>query len=214
MKSLLVNPISVDTDFEADYSHLARLLHAFEEHQIDQVNWPDLYPYRPEVSFKIAYTQESLYIHYQVKEDFVRAQYIRPNENVWEDSCVEFFVSFDNRATYYNLEFNVLGTGLMGYGPAIKSERNRLDAATIEQISTYTQLVQKGGQKAWGLIMEIPWAVFKFTEISGFKQQQVFANFYKCGDALPQPHFISWEAINYATPNFHRPEYFGQLKFI
>jgi hypothetical protein len=37
------------------------------------------------------------------------------------------------------------------------------------------------------------------------------ANFYKCGDELQVPHFLSWNPIGVETPDFHRPEFFGKL---
>jgi hypothetical protein len=37
------------------------------------------------------------------------------------------------------------------------------------------------------------------------------ANFYKCGDNTAQPHYIAWNAVNHPTPNFHLPQYFGEL---
>lgn len=39
------------------------------------------------------------------------------------------------------------------------------------------------------------------------------ANFYKCGDKLQTPHFLSWNPINLEKPNFHCPEFFGTLNF-
>ena len=39
------------------------------------------------------------------------------------------------------------------------------------------------------------------------------ANVYKCGDLLPVPHFISWNPITTESPDFHRPEFFGQMRF-
>jgi hypothetical protein len=39
-------------------------------------------------------------------------------------------------------------------------------------------------------------------------------NIYKCGDALPVPHYVSWRPIDTPDPDFHRPEYFGQIVFV
>jgi hypothetical protein len=39
------------------------------------------------------------------------------------------------------------------------------------------------------------------------------ANFYKCGDDLPEPHFLSWNNIIADKPDFHLPQYFGTLTF-
>jgi hypothetical protein len=45
------------------------------------------------------------------------------------------------------------------------------------------------------------------------KGKKCRANFYKCGDDLPEPHFLAWNMINTEEPDFHRPEFFGTLEF-
>lgn len=187
---------------------------AFKEldwHHIQNAPWVSEYPYVPNVKFQIAYDETHLFLHYQVQEDFVKATYVRANENVWEDSCVEFFISFDNRQTYYNFEFNVLGTGLIGYGPAVKIERKRLSPEQIDTVDVYTQLKKVNGKKEWEISLIIPKALFNDVEFEG---NTFHANFYKCGDELPNPHFIAWNNIDLPNPNFHRPDFFGEINFI
>ncbi|MGN0003171.1 MAG: carbohydrate-binding family 9-like protein [Sphingobacterium composti] len=186
---------------------------AFKElnwHKINNSPWGAEYPYTPDVQFQIAYDDEHIFLHYDVKEEFVKATYIRPNENVWEDSCVEFFLSLDNKQTYYNFEFNVLGTGLIGYGPAIKSERHRLSATKIEQVDAFVQLKKVSGNKEWEIYLIIPITIFGDVSFEG---KTYHANFYKCGDGLPQPHFLAWNNIELPKPNFHRPDFFGEISF-
>ncbi|KAA6304027.1 hypothetical protein EZS27_044331, partial [termite gut metagenome] len=59
---------------------------------ITNVNWAGEYPYRPEVSFRLAYADNAFLLHFKVKEGSVRARYGNDNGSVWTDSCVEFFV--------------------------------------------------------------------------------------------------------------------------
>ena len=68
---------------------------------LDVVNWKD-YPYKPEVSFRIAHTGREILLHYKVKEASVRAVASGDNGRVWEDACVEFFVSPEGDDRYYN----------------------------------------------------------------------------------------------------------------
>jgi hypothetical protein len=42
---------------------------------------------------------------------------------------------------------------------------------------------------------------------------KIFGNFYKCADDTENPHFLSWNPILLATPNFHCPDYFGGIFF-
>lgn len=177
---------------------------------IAQCPWAKSFPYCPEVRFQIGHSERAIYLHYEVREEFIKAQYIRINENVWEDSCVEFFLSLDGRKTYYNVEFNVLGTGLVGYGPQVKSERQRLNPELTAQIDTYTSVFNTGGKKTWRMLLAIPKSIFG----GNIPLDTVLhANFYKCGDGLPQPHYLAWNNIENPTPNFHLPAYFGELVF-
>ena len=78
-------------------------------HPINIVNWKE-YPYQPQVSFRIAYTNDAILVHYKVVEDSVRAKYGEDNGSVWTDSCVEFFSIPAGDGIYYNLECNCIAT--------------------------------------------------------------------------------------------------------
>ena len=207
MKSILVNKINLEAK---SFKNIKNSFLDIAWNNVNEINWQEQYPYCPEVKFQIAYDEENIYLHYHVEEEFVKATYIRANENVWEDSCVEFFISFDNKKTYYNLEFNVLGTGLIGYGPAVKSERKRLSAEIIDSVNVFTEIYKIDGKKTWEIYLAIPLNVFGESSL---KDKKLHANFYKCGDNLPNPHFISWNKIESAKPNFHLPEFFGEIHF-
>lgn len=213
MKTLKVARVDNFTVEGFDYFQMRNLMSDLPWHGISQVNWSQEFPYKPLVSFQIGHDNKTIYLHFNVEEEFIKAQYVRSNEAVWEDSCVEFFVSFDNKQTYFNLEFNVLGTGLIGFGNAIKSERNRLSSKQIELVKTASSVVNSGGLKTWAMILAIPVNVFEVANVASFAGLKAHANFYKCGDRLPNPHFISWSAISNPTPNFHLPNFFGEIYF-
>ena len=59
---------------------------------IDNVNWPEEFPYKPKVEFAAAHTGNALLLHYRVEEQSVRAVARKDHEHIWEDACVEFFV--------------------------------------------------------------------------------------------------------------------------
>jgi len=212
MKNLKIKMIT-GLPTELDYFSLAATMVDLDWNHLQESSWREQYPYTPLVQFQIGYTTTHIILHFHVQEEFIKAQYIRPNENVWEDSCVEFFISFDDRNTYYNLEFNSLGTGLIGYGPSIKKDRNRLSADEIQQVETFTSIQSTQEGKKWQEILLIPISIFQLANDS-LKNRVAHANFYKCGDALPNPHFISWNKIKHATPNFHLPEFFGEIEFV
>ncbi len=211
MKTLEIEKIGVQ-ELIGDYASLAKTMSSLAWHDINSAPWQAEFPFIPCVQFQVAYTDQAILVHYSVQEEYVKGQYIRPNENVWEDSCVEFFISFDNRETYYNVEFNVLGVGLVGYGTSVKSNRNRLSAEEILQINAFSSVQTIDGKKSWQQILQIPFSVFK-VNAEDLKGKQAHANFYKCGDALPNPHFIAWNDIDNPTPNFHLPQFFGEVSF-
>ena len=50
-------------------------------------------------------------------------------------------------------------------------------------------------------------------EIHSLDGRDMRANFYKCGDKLTTPHFLSWNKIDLPSPCFHCPPFFGQIHF-
>lgn len=59
----------------------------------------------------------------------------------------------------------------------------------------------------------IPLKTFFMHDIKSLSGKTIRANFYKCGDALKKPHFLSWSPINIEKPDFHRPDFFGEITF-
>lgn len=186
------------------------------EQPIGVVNWAE-YPYRPDVSFRIAHTDNAILLHYRVKEDSVRARYGEDNGCVWTDSCVEFFSIPAGDGIYYNLECNCIGTVLLAAGP----ERNNREAASAEvtaQVGRWASLgrepfEERVGVCEWEVALLVPYSVFFKHRVESLDGKEVKANFYKCGDELQQPHFLSWNPIRIDNPDFHRPDFFGTLEF-
>ncbi|MFD2599686.1 carbohydrate-binding family 9-like protein [Sphingobacterium corticis] len=203
---------NVNIDQFIDYSTASIMFDRVAPQSLAHANWSEEYPYRPSVSFRMLHGTSHFFLQFDVEEEFLRAQATKHNEAVWKDSCVECFLSFDNRETYYNIEFNILGTGLIGYGSADRKARKRLDIGQVERIATFSQITNVGNNKRWQMILIIPKDIFGSNE-NLLSRGKVFANFYKCGDELPQPHFISWKPIDSPSPNFHQPEFFGEIHF-
>jgi hypothetical protein len=170
-----------------------------------------------EVAFGIRHRGTSIHLEYRVREPQVRAVNTGFNTPVWEDSCVEFFISFDGGAHYYNLEFNAIGTVLGAWGPD-REHRAWLPDEVLESIVTVPSLgkgviMNLEGDIRWTLEATIPVRAFIHEGFSDIAGCRATANFYKCGDRLRNPHFLSWKAIPTEKPDFHRPEYFGPLEF-
>ena len=187
-----------------------------KEYAINTLSWKE-YNYRPVVKFRIAYDDNAFYLKYYVREKYVRAVNTESNGSVWEDSCVEFFISPSDDGIYYNFEFNCIGTRLLGWGKS-REARNLVDPAIIEKIKTISTLGtepfnEKKGGFLWELTVKIPFEIFVGHKIRNLEGKTLTANFYKCGDKLTEPHYLSWNKIETPRPDFHRPEYFGELQF-
>lgn len=201
-----------NADYDDAPLSIAERLSEVESHYLRFTPW-SAFPYHPAVSFNIAYTNDCLILKYRVREKAIRAVNNVINGSIWEDSCVEFFVSWDNGVSYYNLEFNCMGFGLIGFGKE-RTNRERLLEDVIETIKFHATITnQMKPQFDWALTMMIPFSVFKHHTIMPKKGLKCQANFYKCGDKLPEPHYITWSNIEFHKPNFHLPAFFGQLTF-
>jgi hypothetical protein len=186
-------------------------------HRIETVNWKD-YGYRPEVKFNIAYSSKEIFIKYYVTEDHFKAEKTITNQMVCEDSCVEFFVSPDDDGIYYNIEFNAIGTCLLGSGTG-RHDSKRAPEDLIARIrrlgSVGSEPIQeRSGLFSWTLTLAIPLDTFFRHRIIDLKGKTFRANFYKCGDKLAVPHYVTWNPVGTEKPDYHRPEYFGIIKFV
>ena len=111
------------------------LLEKERSYPINIQPWPEYPEYYdlPKVSFKIAHGNDCVFIKYEVEEHEVLARYRNTNDPVYKDSCVEFFIAFGDENSYYNLEFNRLGTCLGGFGMPGET-RTLLPAELLETI--------------------------------------------------------------------------------
>ena len=72
---------------------------------------------------------------------------------------------------------------------------------------------EKVGECSWESALVIPVSALFGHQVTLLDGQKMRANFYKCGDLLQTPHFLSWNAIQLPEPKFHCPEFFGTITF-
>ncbi|MCI0522324.1 MAG: hypothetical protein L0Y37_01590 [Bacteroidales bacterium] len=217
MKTIEVSKLKTAEIFPSMAEISARLDEFGEGHAIDAVNWKE-FSYKPDVRFNIAWGEHEIYIKYYVRESNVKAEKSKTNEMVCEDSCVEFFVSPADDGLYYNLEFNPIGTALMGSGHG-RHDSARADAGIVDGIRRLTSMGnepfgERTGDMRWSITLAIPLKTFFHHETGNLKGKSFRANFYKCGDKLSNPHFVTWNPVGTERPDYHRPEHFGILKFV
>ncbi len=179
------------------------------------LNWPQ-HPYAPVVSFRLGHTGDEIWLRFDVSEARVRGLETRVNGEVYKDSCVEFFFSFDKTA-YYNLEMNCIGTPHLGYGPG-RRERRMAPLAQMERLAIFSSLgkepfAERGGGFTWTIAARIPLTALAFGAPASLAGVEATANLYKCGSAMSVPHYLTWRPIPTPAPDYHRPEFFGDIRF-
>ena len=66
-----------------------------------------------------------------------------------------------------------------------------------------------GGIWNWRVTVVIPFSLIGVDPEN--LPERLRANFYKCGDKTAHPHFLSWNPVGTPSPDFHRPDFFGEL---
>lgn len=185
-----------------------------ETHTLAFLNWKEQFPYHPRVDFQIAHNSKELFIRFIVDEETVAARITENNSKVCTDSCVEFFLSLDDTG-YYNFEFSCIGVMMLGF----RKSRPQAEYATeniISSIKRYSSLGSSNFEetsihKPWELLVVIPASALFKHHIDSWKGITAIGNFYKCGDKLSKPHYVTFAPVKTEKPDFHRREFFVEL---
>ncbi len=172
--------------------------------------------YRPRVEAQLCWSERFLYVKFRVAEKPAPPRYTRFQDPVYKDSCVEFFVDAfpEKKLGYVNFEMNSGGALLAAFGP----DRDHRQPLWPEDLAGFSV---HAGSEAWAGVAD-DWAVWYNIPLELFRKlygdaiapgRRAAANFYKCGDDMPLPHYGAWSPVGTPKPDFHRPEYFGQLIF-
>jgi len=164
----------------------------------------------------LGWSPRFLYVHFRVAEKPAPVRYSGFQDPVYKDSCVEFFIDAcpEKKLGYVNFEMNSAGALLAAFGP----DRDRRTPLRTGDLAGLTvgrcQEDRPGVGGSWAVWYNVPLELFRRLygrEIAA--GQQAAANFYKCGDETPVPHYGAWSPVGTPAPDFHRPEYFGRLVF-
>lgn len=225
MKLLLLTLIVSKVAFSSPEPQMEDVIAKFDEagiawNAVDQVNW-DAFPYRPEVEFRIMHSDTEIYLQFHVRENGLRATYDYDfGSRPYTDDCVEFFmIPSDRDPSYFNLEMNCIGHGTFDYGPD-RERRVCCGDEILRQIRRHSTLGSEAfgmreGPQEWTLTLAIPKRLYAQADLdlTQFSGRTVKANFYKCGDQTAVRHYLSWNPVGTPKPNFHTPEWFGDVYF-
>ena len=176
-------------------------------------NWPE-FSAQCEAGVELSHSSDMLHIHYMVDEAAVVARCTADGQHVWEDSCVEFFFDPDGKGEYYNLECSCTGWIYLCKGTG-RCGRIPLDDTALKSIKRRCTLPQEAfglleERTQWELWLDVPASVFGLESFEGLRAR---GNFYKCADASPFRHYLSYAPIATPKPDFHRPEFFETILF-
>jgi len=169
----------------------------------------------------------SIGIHgiFHVHDRYVRC--IRQNyfDDVWKDSCVEFFVQPKLSGGYFNFEFNCGGAHLCNYildptpTPGGFARAERVPPESGRQVlvkSTLPRIVNPEIKDSteWTLQFFVPFSLLElYVGLLGELRHQTWrGNLFKCAEEVSHPHWASWSPLD--ELNFHLPRCFGDLVFV
>lgn len=169
--------------------------------------------YKPEVFAQISYDDEGFIVKFTIGEKDPKKTKTQHFESVHLDSCVEFFVNFkpSNNERYFNFETNA--NGVMNV--AFRKNRDDFVLLSHEDVNSFN-ITPVIFSDHWEVSYEISFEFIKkyINDFDITKCHTILGNLYKCGDDTKPKHYISWNNIGCNTPDFHKPEFFAELKII
>lgn len=179
------------------------------EESLNFSNWDSKIHY--DTFFKLCFIKnKGIFLRMRTNETKLRAVNSGRDGNVWEDSCMEFFLCpFSHREEYLNFEMNPNGAWLCQYG---KGREGRVFLKTLTECeATVKTDVNNDG---WSLELFVPCELI--SEAFGEEYQpacgSVKGNLYKCGDMTVVPHYDSFNEMTTLPPGFHNPDCFAEIK--
>ncbi|WP_019029091.1 carbohydrate-binding family 9-like protein [Colwellia piezophila] len=175
---------------------------------------------KQDTQVKIVANDKTLFIQVIAQDKYSFAKQTELNHMlVCADSCVEFFFSPSGvlGSSYVNLEVNCCGTLHLAYG-AGRDNRQFISLETASLIARQTSLnapvkIESEHDNEWRVEIALPFSAIEQLTGEKVNKDQWFANFYRCGGRT-EPQYAVWNNIDVATPDYHRPEHFGELVFI
>lgn len=160
-------------------------------------------------SAKVCYNENALHVRLQAVEQDILCRYNGLTDEVCEDSCLEFFFSPEADGRYFNLECNPNGALYFGIGYG-RDAHLRLIHGELGKMLQVTPFSTEDG---WGTEITIPVKLMRilYPGLTLSAGKVIPANFYKCGEDTKVPHYLTWNTVESAEPDFHLPQFFGRL---
>jgi hypothetical protein len=218
----VVHPATVPPTLNAGWQHQGWA--EAETLEIDHFR-PEGSDHHPRTFARLLYGAQGIHGIFQAHDRYVRSVRTQYFDEVWKDTCVEFFAQPKPSAGYFNFEFNSGGAFLCSYitnperTPDGFKEFTKLPAAIGQTIQARSSLPQQiepeiAEPLVWTLSFFIPFSLFEhYVGPLGKLAGQVWGgNFFKASVENSHPHWASWSPVD--EFNFHRPNCFGTIQFL
>lgn len=185
---------------------------------------PESSGHHPRTSARMLYDAAGIHGLFRVEDRYVRCVRTHYLDEVWKDSCVEFFAQPKPDRGYINFEFNCGGAFLSSYitnaerTPDGFKEFTRIPAGIGQTIQARSSLPRRVDPEIatpveWTLRFFIPFALFEHYvgPLGAMPGQAWRGNFFKCAEEISHPHWAAWSPVD--EFNFHRPNCFGTIRF-
>lgn len=176
----------------------------------------------PKTQAKLLYDDEFVYVIFRVEDRYVRAVAKSSNDNIFHDSCVEFFFTpgEDMSQGYFNIETNCGGTMLFHHqitqgenvADIVDSDRENVKIYHSQPKIVEPEITES---VTWLIEYRVPLDLLeKYATVQRPRPGVSWrANFYKIASRTSHRHYLTWSLIDYPKPKFHLPEFFGTLEF-
>jgi hypothetical protein len=180
--------------------------------------------HRPVTQVKAVHDGRSVHILFKVTDRYVRSTRTKFLDDVWNDSCVEWFVQPKEDKGYFNFEVNCGGTLYASYieDPARINDSLKKFACLTPDLGAMVGIHHSlpsvvdpeiTAPLEWTIELAVPLSVLEhyvgpIGPLSGRKWR---ANFNKCADQTSHPSWATWNPVT--ERNFHRPREFGVIVF-
>lgn len=165
---------------------------------------------------QICATGDALLLHLSATEPEVLAENTSPLAAVCEDSCLEFFFRpMEESMRYFNFEWNPNKCLFLGFGSCIDDLLRIVPGEAQKEALFCPEVVRR--EDGWEIFFRVPYSFVRgfFPEFTVEAGKVLYGNFYKCGDKLQQPHYLTWNPILRQGPcRFHTPAEFGRLDMV
>ena len=159
---------------------------------------------------QLAYDDSRLYVHLHAEEPMIRAENSGALDQPCQDSCLEFFLSAAAQdVRYINIELNPKLCLYFGFGTGNGDLMRILLPDGAKTLHAGSERTANG----WDVTYELPFKLLRLFFPDFVPHGKIRGNFYKCGDLTAQEHYLAWNRVDAERPNFHLPEYFGELIF-